>query len=173
MKKCCTKCGDKKSLSEFNKNKCTKDGLQYRCRECTKKHRQIHKVEISKRANRYYRTHKNEIAEQHKERKDERAEYQKKYRQTGKGKLIHKSPERSLKNRYGITLKQYDQMFEEQNGICAICGGINKSGRRLHLDHDHKTGKIRGLLCGNCNTGIGMLKENIDILCNAISYLKN
>ena len=76
-----------------------------------------------------------------------------------------------MKNRYGVTLEQYDKMFEGQNGVCAICGGINKSDRRLAIDHNHETGKIRGLLCSNCNTGIGMLKENINILCSAISYL--
>lgn len=64
-----------------------------------------------------------------------------------------------LKNRYGITLEQYDRMFENQDGVCAICGGLNDHGRRLCVDHNHKTGKIRGLLCANCNLRISVLEN--------------
>ncbi len=60
-----------------------------------------------------------------------------------------------LKTNFGITLEQYDQMFEKQNGVCAICNGINADGRRLAVDHSHETGKVRGLLCTRCNIGLG------------------
>ena len=76
-----------------------------------------------------------------------------------------------LKNNYGLTIEQYNQMFVDQNGICAICNGKNKNGRNLYVDHNHITGKVRGLLCNNCNCGIGYLKENEDILLKAIKYL--
>ena len=70
-----------------------------------------------------------------------------------------------LKAGYGISLDQYDKMFQEQNGVCAICGkketSINQYGvKRLAVDHDHKTGKIRGLLCFKCNVIIGHLGED-------------
>lgn len=72
---------------------------------------------------------------------------------------LKKSPKKQreahLKSVYGITLEQYDKMFETQNGVCAICSGINKDGRRLFVDHDHKTGEIRGLLCYQCNSLLG------------------
>jgi hypothetical protein len=76
-----------------------------------------------------------------------------------------------IKRFYGITLEQYDKMFEEQGGVCAICDGINKDGRRLFIDHDHKTGKIRGLLCCNCNRGVGSFRDSVNNLQRAIIYL--
>lgn len=76
-----------------------------------------------------------------------------------------------LKRRYGITLEEYEKMFAEQDGKCAICKGVCPTGRNLAVDHDHDTGKVRGLLCSRCNQGIGQLR-NIAILQSAITYLK-
>jgi len=66
---------------------------------------------------------------------------------------------RNLKKNYNITLDEYDILFEQQNGVCAICGGINYGGRRLVVDHDHKTGKVRGLLCHHCNMCLGQFEN--------------
>ena len=71
-----------------------------------------------------------------------------------------------------MTLEQYDQLFESQGGVCAICGRIDSDGRRLSVDHDHRAGKVRGLLCGKCNRGIGIFDEDIIKLQSAINYLK-
>jgi hypothetical protein len=79
--------------------------------------------------------------------------------------------EQHLKRTYGLTLEQYDEMFESQNGVCAICGGVNINGKRLCVDHNHKTNKVRGLLCHSCNFFIGNSKESIIILRSAINYL--
>ena len=76
-----------------------------------------------------------------------------------------------LKRRYGITLEQYEAMLESQNGKCAICKGDCLTGRNLAVDHDHETGKVRGLLCSKCNQGLGQL-NNIELLQRAIDYLK-
>ena len=77
-----------------------------------------------------------------------------------------------LKNLYGITPDDYNRMFVEQKGCCAICGTHQQElKKKLAVDHDHETGKVRGLLCRSCNTGIGLLKENKEILLAAISYL--
>lgn len=81
-----------------------------------------------------------------------------------------------LKRTYGITLEQYNAMLEQQGHVCAICkqketGKINDVVKSLAVDHCHSTGKIRGLLCSNCNQGIGKLKDNVGIMTNAISYL--
>jgi hypothetical protein len=75
-----------------------------------------------------------------------------------------------LKSRYGITPEDYDQMLKEQNGVCAICKVRKKE--KLHIDHDHKTGRVRGLLCGACNRALGLLKDNTDFLNKAIEYLQ-
>jgi hypothetical protein len=73
---------------------------------------------------------------------------------------------------YGITLAEYDKMFEDQGGKCAICGNSDEvEGRRLAIDHCHDSGKVRGLLCGKCNRGLGLFYDNQELLENAISYL--
>ena len=65
-----------------------------------------------------------------------------------------------LKKKYGITETDYQNLLRKQNGNCAICGGKNKS-RRLHVDHDHKTGKVRGLLCLRCNGSLSWVEQII------------
>ena len=85
-----------------------------------------------------------------------------------------------LKKTYGITLDQYNQILKDQNGVCAICGQpetlfdkrVNKV-RSLAVDHDHKTGKVRGLLCSKHNKILGVVEDNIEMLQNHIDYLKN
>lgn len=76
----------------------------------------------------------------------------------------------NLKAKYGITLEQYDQMFNKQGGVCAICGRPPKI-RRLAVDHDHKTGIVRGLLCFRCNYGLGFWKDDKQLLGAALTYL--
>lgn len=84
---------------------------------------------------------------------------------------------RNLRNAYGIGVDEYTAMCEAQSNLCAICDKpeTSKSPRgdvkRLSVDHDHTTGKIRGLLCDNCNRGIGMLQEDVKNLRRAIEYL--
>lgn len=84
-----------------------------------------------------------------------------------------------LKSRFGITLVEFESMREKQSDLCAICGRSetmthNITGQTvlLSVDHDHKTGKVRELLCGKCNFIIGHAEDNIQILEKAISYLK-
>lgn len=77
---------------------------------------------------------------------------------------------------YGITLDEYNRMLIDQGGCCAICGareGRSKAGGvRLHVDHDHATGKARGLLCGTCNRGIGQLGDDPARVRAAVRYLE-
>lgn len=77
-----------------------------------------------------------------------------------------------LKSDFGITLDDYNKLFIKQNGNCAICG-INQSQlkSKLAVDHCHKTGRIRGLLCFNCNTNLGKWNDDIVILKRALNYL--
>ena len=75
-----------------------------------------------------------------------------------------------LMKRYGITQFEYECMEEEQGGVCAIC--TNPPCKRgLFVDHCHKTGKVRGLLCSSCNTGLGYFKDKALRLFKAIAYL--
>ena len=75
-------------------------------------------------------------------------------------------------NRYGITKKDYESMWLRQGGKCPVCDKMELDGKLLHIDHDHKTGRIRGLLCGPCNRFIGLAKENIHTLHGAVDYLE-
>lgn len=83
----------------------------------------------------------------------------------------------ALKKHYGLNIEDYNLMLELQDNRCAICNmeetAISRYGtpKRLTVDHCHETGKIRGLLCDNCNRGIGHLKESIRVLEKAIIYL--
>ena len=77
-----------------------------------------------------------------------------------------------MKRVYGITLETYDAMLSEQEGSCAICKTKTVEGR-FAIDHCHTTGKVRGLLCFDCNTGIGKLKDDPSLLLTAYKYLTN
>lgn len=107
-----------------------------------------------------------------------RVEYQKAHR----SQVRQKNREWRAKNRdwqknrdllrtYGISLEQYRAMEREQNHLCAICREPNKRYPHLAVDHDHKTKKIRGLLCTDCNFGIGKFRDSQALLSAAIEYL--
>ena len=90
----------------------------------------------------------------------------------------HESRKLSQKNAYllrtyGITLDTYNRMLEAQNHQCAICRRDNDDIRKFAVDHDHLTGKVRALLCHNCNKGLGMFQDNADLLQKASKYLEN
>ena len=95
---------------------------------------------------------------------------------TGKYQTACKSCYHSqqMKRNYGITLEDYDRMYKEQNGVCKICSlpQVSKRNTRLCVDHDHGTGKVRGLLCDDCNRGIGLLKDDARLLDKASEYLR-
>ena len=78
----------------------------------------------------------------------------------------------SIKKVWDITLEQYNEILDSQNGVCAICKEKPIEGKNLFIDHNHETGKVRGLLCNHCNLGIGNLKENEYIFLESIKYLK-
>jgi hypothetical protein len=90
------------------------------------------------------------------------------------------NPERtknhSLKQKFGITLSEYNKMSEQQNHVCAVCGNPEtvKRGQKtktLAVDHCHETNKIRGLLCQKCNQALGLLKENVTTITNLLNYI--
>ena len=102
--------------------------------------------------------------------------YERRYNKKYYESHIEENVSKRLK-KYGIDLSQYNQMLFNQGGVCAICGEpevAKYKGRTkpLSVDHCHETDKIRGLLCNSCNKGIGFLKDDIDIMASAISYLQ-
>jgi len=74
-----------------------------------------------------------------------------------------------LRRKYGMTVEEYDRLLEKQDGKCAICRRMAK----LHIDHCHPKERTRGLLCASCNLAIGLLKEDLGTLRNAIFYIEN
>ena len=186
--KVCTKCNKRKKLSEFYNSTTDycKDGHTWYCKDC-----------INKDTGDYQNKHKNqhnETSKMYRKRNKEKIkEYDKKYRETHKEELKERRRKYHLKNKiernkairnwtlirdFGITEKDYQTFFKNQNGVCAICGtkesdlGNNGKIKKLAVDHDHKTGKVRGLLCGRCNLMLGRLKDSINLLNCAIKYLQ-
>ena len=147
MKKC-IKCDLTKELKEFHKRSDVENGYDGRCRKCSSLYHKEHYL-------------KNILVERKKRRERDRI-----FRKNNP----NASREHKLRMRYGITLKDKEEMLIGQNGLCSICQ-TNISNKAC-VDHNHKTDKIRSLLCDGCNTGIGMFKENIITMQKAIQYLK-
>ena len=81
----------------------------------------------------------------------------------------------NLRKAFGISIEEYEAMVLKQGGVCAICKGkpaLRHGEARLHVDHDHVTGKIRALLCSKCNLGIGQFQDSVLLLHSAIAYLE-
>lgn len=113
------------------------------------------------------RKHNKEYYQKHKSRLYKKS---REWVKSPKGRLYAKNYR--LKMRYGITLEEYDRLFELQHGVCAICGEI-QIGKRLAVDHDHKTGQIRGLLCYRCNIFAGLIEERGRLYPKIRRYIKH
>lgn len=100
--------------------------------------------------------------------KIKRREYLKHRRESSEYKLAHYTD--YLKRTYDLSLEEYNKLLADQGGVCAICG-LPPTTRRLAVDHNHKTGEIRGLLCYNCNVSLGLMKDSPDLLTKALAYL--
>ena len=168
MTKECTKCKQDKQLTEFHKDKRQKDGHVSQCKSCIKQYHANHYKQnrevILKRNADWVQNN----PEKSKQRQD-------KWIKNNPHKQEMKSRKSHLKQTYGITLAEYDTMLTEQKGLCGICGEDNVAYKKKHLcvDHCHKTGKIRGLLCDACNIALGKLRDSKQRLLNAISYLED
>lgn len=110
---------------------------------------------------------------------DQRELDRKYYKQRKKSSKEFKSAIEARAKRYGITLDDVIAMEIAQENLCAICGepetskGNNQLIKSLSIDHCHETGKVRGLLCNNCNRAIGLLGDDVEVLLNAVEYLRN
>lgn len=164
--KACSKCDAIKALAEFYKNSRSPDGRRGDCRQCV----------LLQRRSRYQAE-----GEVLKARViDYQAANPEKVRATRKGsvqKLKDSDPDeyrrrnrQSQLRRYGLTQADYDRMFSEQSGCCAICGSADP-GRYWAIDHSHLTGKVRGILCWHCNVALGHFRDDVSALVSAADYL--
>lgn len=198
MKKCC-KCRELLPETDFWIDRSTKDGLYRKCKRCgsVAKKKKCNKCKSTKRiASEFYHeiptckdcllaVDKKQCARCRKLKS--LAEF---YKGDGKGskqsvcKACRRTPEYQKKashrvrlRTYGLTDDQYIALlkkYDEKCGICETTATTSRTGRHLslHIDHDHETGEVRGLLCGDCNLGLGRFKDDTRRLKNAINYLK-
>jgi len=142
-------------------------------KEAIAQYYQENKADIRAQQAIYYQENKDSIKvrkdEYYQANKDVHGVQMAKYREENRDAILR----HQLWQEYELSLEDYRAMEVRQNGLCKICGGPPKGKRqRLSVDHCHITGKIRGLLCNKCNTGIGMLGDDLRILKRAMTYLE-
>lgn len=136
-KKYCPKCTKHKPLDQFGKDRTQADNLNIWCKDCRSKYHRAYRVQLNE-----YASNSTYLAEY--------------YSNSERTKHFRK---------YGISIAEYEKLYQQQNGVCAICGQSEtdkiKSGKQKYLavDHDHTTGKIRGLLCKSCNIKLSVLEN--------------
>ena len=145
--KICTKCDKEKSLDDFARDRKGILGRHSQCKACEKKAR-LDKGEGA------------HAARQKVWRENNQEHYRTYARLWSYKKLGIK-----------ITEKEYKELLKKQGNSCALCGNPPPAARVLCLDHDHKTGKVRGLLCNDCNIALGKFRDNVETLGKAIVYL--
>lgn len=159
--KLCSKCKKYKCVkTEYNKDKSKAGGIYSACQDCTRA------------ANRAIRKKWSP------EQKIEKIAKQKQWRVNNPEKAKKAIRNATLKKKYGIDIEDYEKMIINQNNKCANLGclrdraHLNNSERFFHVDHDHITGKVRGLLCQPCNTSLGLLEESMDRIMGLVNYLE-
>ena len=158
----CTKCGVEQPLDDFYKAAGTRDGRRGDCKGCFRKRAQERYPEVRERA----------IARSKQWRVDniERfRENQRRMRATPESK--RKQREYHLGKKFGLTVERYDEMLAAQGGGCAICRRPPRDDISLHVDHDHETGRVRGLTCFRCNNALGDFNDDRQLLDAASAYL--
>ncbi len=165
----CLRCKEIKPLSEFAFHNRTKGQHNNFCHECEKAWwREYHQSPEGKEKSKEW-IEKN---------RDRIAAYKEIYKNDPERKVKSKIYHRKhlLMKDYGMTIEEYNSILFKQKGCCAICesGQPDVQGRKnsFHVDHDHKTGKVRGLLCHNCNVTIGLMKDSPLLLHKAATYLE-
>lgn len=144
-----------KACHRNNRRKWQKKNLKS-VKEQTKKWREDNPERVKANSRSYYQANKSKIKQQAKE---------------WRKRNPNKARDIQLK-KYGITWEDYYLIFTEQEGLCAICGYFSDK-KTLHVDHDHSTGKVRGLLCRKCNVALGMLQDDPNILKRAAAYVED
>lgn len=162
MEKACTKCGEVKSLDAFYRAAGTRDGRRGDCIECFRRRAKERYPQIREREIARVRQWQKENPERH-------LANQRKLRSKPEAK--RKSRAGHLKRKFGLTLDDYERMLEAQGGGCCICGTPPPEGGSLHVDHDHATGEVRGLLCFTHNNALGDFDDDPALLRSALAYL--
>lgn len=150
--KTCTACSAEKATSAFYRNAARPDGLTTKCKDC------------QRAAVREYQ------AGMTPEQKRDVYAKQRDWRQRNPEKVRSMSRSYQLR-KYGLTTEAFDALLTSQSERCAICSSSQVDGQPWRVDHDHATGAVRGILCHNCNVGIGHFRDDPSLLARAIDYL--
>lgn len=143
-KKTCKLCGNEKELKEFYLKSHEGSNRYNKCKSCYTAYIRQYRKEHKEAYNATQKKHWNKFRDRNTIRHKER--------------------------KYGLERGEFQKLIESQNNQCAICGeGLIGNG---HLDHDHETGRVRGILCKQCNTGLGNFRDNQELLQNASKYLR-
>lgn len=166
--KTCTECEKTKPLDQFYKKAAARDGLQHRCKDCADKY-----------AKAYYAENKSKQVDRRKKwnEKNRKSIARRKSEHYAKNKSMYSLRSRKwyLRSKYGLTIEEFAAMVEAVGGVCEICGQPPRGGPKnqnpiLRVDHDHKTGQVRGLLCDPCNRSIGLIGD--ENLAAAAAYIE-
>ena len=165
IKKVCRQCHEEKTLSDYYYVKESVDGHAHICKKCS-----------ASNAREWYRTHHKRALKTrrgyYKKHKEREKENWKRYYEKHRKRLTQSAKEYVMKRKFGMTVAAYERMLVGQMGVCAICHKGPGRYPRLAVDHCHKTGKVRALLCGSCNGGLGLFKDREDVMLAAVEYLR-
>lgn len=172
--KTCHKCNTTKPVTDFHTDISHADRLSSQCKSCRNEYHKANKERYSAlrkewrknnlqrdiaTARKYYHTHTDKILEQ-----------RKLSRQDNDFSIRKKEQKWKIKSRYGVTLEEKEAILSKQQGLCAICHKM-VSGFSAVIDHDHETGRIRGILCRSCNFGLALFGDSREGILVALEYL--
>ena len=158
----CGKCSGVRPLLEFGKDSRARHGVKTMCKPCINdgNYRGIAKIKQAEGLDAW---------------RARRKRFEDKWKQDTRPKRLEhfklKIREANIRNKYGLSLSDVEKMFAEQGERCGICSTV-KPQSRWHIDHGHRTGEIRGILCNLCNVGLGAFRDNPDALAMAQIYLR-
>lgn len=161
----CRVCGVVQPLTEFYRAEGCVDGRRHTCRTCFQAKAKA-RADADPRLREEARRRTAQWILENEER------YRAQKRAYGKTEAYRRSQRRAhLKAKYGLTVDGYEAMLAAQGGRCAICRRRPRDGQALHVDHDHRTGQVRGLLCFTCNAALGQLHDAPELVRRAATYL--
>lgn len=166
--KVCTKCKKEKLFGEFNKCGANRNGLRTQCKQCdidyAIKYRSKNREKINAATREWYKQNKSKVKEYHKRYREKHLDRIRANQRKNNKKYYDKYV-------YGLDENTRLKIYDRQKKKCAICGK-NLPFKKTNIDHNHKTGEIRGILCSKCNIGLGYIEDN-EFNRKAKEYLKN
>lgn len=162
----CSICKMDKELKEFSPNKSKRSGISSYCKPCKSVYGKKWNKENQEKKRIYNKQRYSDCREQIREKQNI-------WYKNNSEKHCDNNWKAKIKRNYGLSIEDYNNLYLKQEGKCKICERHQDDfKKRLSVDHCHKTGKIRGLLCDDCNTSLGKFRDDLKTLSNALKYLE-